>query len=75
VLLSKRGREARCGPRHRQAAGGGLDPRGVRRVVAVGMGDQNMRHGLAAHGVQQRPGVRLVIGAGSMIATLPWPTM
>ena len=45
-------------------AGGGLDPRGVRRVVAMGMGDQNMRHGLAAHGVQQRFRMRLVIGAG-----------
>src|SRR5882757_2464648 len=28
-------------------AGGGLDPCRVRRVVAMGMGDQNMRHGLA----------------------------
>ena len=45
-------------------AGGGLDPRRVRRVVAVGMGDQNMRHGLAAHGVQQRLGMRLVVGSG-----------
>ncbi len=45
-------------------AGGGLDPRGVRRVVAVGMGDQNMRHGLATHGIEQRLGVRLIVGTG-----------
>src|SRR5580704_9472861 len=35
-----------------------LDPRGVRRMVAMGMGDQNMRHRLAAYGVQQRLGMR-----------------
>src|SRR6266487_4775422 len=46
------------------SAGGGLDPRRVRRVVAVGMGDENMRHRLAAHGVEQRLGVRFVVGAG-----------
>ena len=45
-------------------AGRGLDPRGVRRMVVVGMGDQDMRHRLAAHGVQQRLGVRLVVRAG-----------
>ena len=45
-------------------AGGGLDPRGVRRVVAMGMGDQDMRHGLAAHRIQQRLGMRLVVGTG-----------
>jgi hypothetical protein len=45
-------------------AGGGLDPRGVRRVVAVGVGDENMRHGLAPDGTEQRPGMRLVVGAG-----------
>ena len=36
---------------HRRA-GGGLDPCGVRRVVAMGMGDENMRHRLTAHGIQ-----------------------
>ncbi len=45
-------------------AGGGLDPRRVRRVVAMGMGDENMRHGLAAHGIEQRPGMRFIIRAG-----------
>ena len=45
-------------------AGGGLDPRGVRRMVAMGMGDQDMRHGLAAHGIQQRFGMRFVVGTG-----------
>jgi hypothetical protein len=41
-----------------------LDPRRVRRVVAVSMGDENMRHGLATHRIQQRLGMRLVVGAG-----------
>ena len=45
-------------------AGGGLDPRGVRRMVAMGVGDQDMRHGLAAHGIEQRCGMRLVVGTG-----------
>ncbi len=45
-------------------AGGGLDPGGVRRMVAVGVGNEDMRHGLAAHGVQQRLGMRLVVRAG-----------
>ena len=47
-----------------RGAGGGLDPRGVRRMVAVGMGDQDMRHGLATHRTQQRRGMSLVIGTG-----------
>ena len=47
-----------------RGAGGRLDPRGVRRMVAVGMGDENMRDGLAAHGVEQRGCVGLVIGTG-----------
>jgi hypothetical protein len=33
-------------------------------MVAMGMGDQNMRHRLAAHGVQQRLCVRLVVRSG-----------
>ena len=33
-------------------AGGRLDPRGVGRVVAMGVRDQNMRYGFAAHGLQ-----------------------
>src|SRR4029453_12076781 len=45
-------------------AGGGLDPRRVRRVIAMGMGDQDVRHGLAAHGVQQRLRMRLVVRTG-----------
>ena len=44
-------------------AGRSLDPRGVRRMVAVGVGDQNMRHGFAAHGVQQRRGMDFIVGA------------
>ena len=42
-------------------AGRSLDPRGVRRVVVVGMGDQDMGHGLAAHGIQQRFRMRFVV--------------
>ena len=30
----------------------------------MGMGDENMRHGLAAHGVQQRFRMRLVVRPG-----------
>ena len=46
-------------------AGRSLDPRRVRRVVAMGVGDQDVRHGLAAHGIQQRlRRARLVVGAG-----------
>ena len=33
-------------------------------MVAMGVGDENMRHRLAAHGIEQRLGMRLVIGAG-----------
>ena len=33
-------------------------------MVAVGMGDQNMGHGFAAHGIQQRRRMGLVVGAG-----------
>ena len=29
-------------------------------MVAVGMGDEDVRHGLAAHGIEQRRDVRLV---------------
>ena len=45
-------------------AGRSLDPRGVRRMVAMGMRDENMRHGLAAHGVQQRVRMRLAVRTG-----------
>ena len=33
-------------------------------MVAVGVGDEDMRHGLAAHSIEQRLGMGLVIGAG-----------
>jgi hypothetical protein len=45
-------------------AGGSLDPRGVRRMVAVGMGDHDMGHGLPAHRIQQRRGMGLVVRTG-----------
>src|SRR5258708_10730853 len=45
-------------------AGRSLDPRGIRRVVAVGMGDQDMRHGLAPHRIEQRRRMGFVVGAG-----------
>ena len=44
--------------------GRGLQPRGVRGMVAMGVGDQNMRHGFPAHGVQQRRRMGLVVGTG-----------
>ena len=47
-----------------RGAGGGLDPRGVRRMIAVGVGDEDMRHGLAAHRVEQRRRMGLIIRAG-----------
>ncbi len=46
--------------RQHQRAGRGLDRRHRWRMVAVGMGDENMRHRLAAHGIEQRSDVRLV---------------
>src|SRR5581483_10267578 len=42
----------------------GLDPRGVRRMVAMGVRDEDVRHGLAPHGIQQRLRMRLAIGTG-----------
>ena len=46
------------------------------RMVAVGVGDEDVRDGLAAHRVEQRLDVRARRpGPGSMIATLPRPTM
>ena len=41
-----------------------LDPRSVRRMVAVGVGDEDMRHRLAADSIEQRFRMRLVVGAG-----------
>ncbi len=46
------------------SAGGGLDPRRVRRVVLVGVGDQDVRHALATHRVQQRLRMRRVVRPG-----------
>src|SRR5262249_37234172 len=45
-------------------AGRRLDTRRVRRVVAMGVRHQDMRHRLALDGIEQRPGMRLVIGTG-----------
>ena len=33
-------------------------------MIAVRVGDENMGDGLAAHGVKQRPDMRIVVGAG-----------
>ena len=33
-------------------------------MIAVGMGDENMRHRLAAHGVEQRTDMRGIVGTG-----------
>jgi len=56
-------------------AGGGLDARGVRRVVAVGVGDQDMRHGLIAHGFQQRRRMGFVVGPGVDDRDVALPTI
>ena len=45
-------------------AGRRLDRRHRRRMIAMGVGDENMRHGLAAHGVEQRGDMRGIVGAG-----------
>src|SRR5262249_29301956 len=45
-------------------AGRGLDARGVRRMVAMGVCDENMRHRLAAHGLQECLRVRLAVRTG-----------
>ena len=34
------------------------------RMIAMGMGDENMGDGFAAHGVKQRADMRIVVGAG-----------
>src|ERR1700678_1473189 len=45
-------------------AGWPFDPGRVHRVVAVGMGDQDMRHGLAPHSIKQRRRVGRIVWAG-----------
>ena len=50
--------------RQHQRAGRGLDRRHGRRMIAVGVGDEDMRHGLAAHRVEQRRDVRRIVGTG-----------
>ncbi len=47
-----------------QRAGRRLDRRHAGRMVAVGVGDENMRDGLAAHRVEQRRAVHGIVGAG-----------
>ena len=41
-------------------AGRGLDPRRRRRMVAMGVGDEDVRHRLAAHGIEQRRDMRVI---------------
>ena len=43
-----------------RGAGRGLDPRRRRRMVAMGVGDEDVRHRLAAHRIEQRRDMRLV---------------
>ena len=50
--------------RQNNGAGGRLDRRHGRRMVAMGVGDKNMRHGLAAHRIEQRRDVRRIVRAG-----------
>ncbi len=45
-------------------AGRRFDRRGGRRVIAMGMGDEDMRHGLAAHRVEQGVDMRLIRRSG-----------
>src|SRR5204863_2368408 len=45
-------------------AGRLLEPRGVRRMVAVGVGDEDMAHRLAADSIEQRSRMRLVVRTG-----------
>ena len=47
-----------------QRAGRGLDRRHAGRMIAVGVGDENMRDGLAAHRIEQRRAVGGVLGTG-----------
>ena len=55
------GRAARCGPSPSVGAPvAALMPRRRRRMVAMGVGDEDMRHRLAAHGVEQRRDMRVV---------------
>jgi hypothetical protein len=44
-------------------------------MVAMGVRDEDVRDGLAAHRVEQRRVCAGSSGPGSMIATLPRPTM
>ena len=45
-------------------AGLGLDLGHRRRMIAMGVGDENVGHGLAAHGVEQSGDMGVVVGAG-----------
>ena len=56
-------------------AGRGFDLGRRRRMVAMGMSDDDVSHRLAAYRVEQRLDMCLSSGPGSMIATLPRPTM
>ncbi len=47
-----------------RGAGRGLDLRHRRRMVAMRMGDEDVRDRLAAHGIEQRRDVGVVVGAG-----------
>ena len=70
------GRAARCGPSASTVAPvAALIARHRRRMIAMGMGDEDMGDGLAAHGVEQRRDMGLVIGPGSTMATRPRPMM
>ena len=50
--------------RENLGSGRRLDLRHRRRMIAMGVGDENMRDGLAAHGVKQRGDMGIVVGAG-----------
>ena len=47
-----------------RGAGRRLDRRHRRRMVAVGVGDENMRHRLVAHGLEQRGDMGGIVRAG-----------
>ena len=47
-----------------RGAGRGLDPGHRRRMIAMGVGDEDVGHGLAAHRVEQRRDMGVVVRAG-----------
>ena len=60
----QRPRQAVRALRENLRAGCGLDLGHGGGMIAMGVGDENVGDGLAAHGVKQRADMRIVVGAG-----------